>query len=68
MSALSDAERVVITLALVIIFALSIFFLKRLTDAERRLADAERRLTDAESQVVLERKREPIGFLHFSPA
>jgi flagellar biogenesis protein FliO len=68
MSALSDAERVVITLALLIIFALGIFFLRRLTDAERRLANAERRLTNAERQFVSERKRDPIGFLHFSPA
>ncbi len=84
MSALTDVERVAFALALVIIFALGVLFLKRLTDAERRLTDtdaerrltdaenrianAERRLTDAERQSLPDTKKEPIGFWRFSPA
>jgi hypothetical protein len=60
MSALTDVERVAVALAIVIIFALGILFLKRLTAAERRLTDAER-------QSLPDTKKEPIGFLRFSP-
>jgi hypothetical protein len=68
MTTLTDGERIAVTLALTIIFALGILFLMRLTDAERRLANAERRLTDAERQSLPDTKREPIRFLRFKPA
>jgi hypothetical protein len=68
MSALTDVERIAVAIALVIVFALCVLSLRRMTDAERRLADAERRLTNAERQSLPDSNKQPIGFWHFESA
>jgi hypothetical protein len=52
MSALTDVERIAVATALVLIFALCVLFLRRMTDAERRMTGAEQRVNDSAHRVT----------------
>lgn len=68
MSALTDVERIAVAIALMIVFALCVLFIRRMTDAEQRLTNAERRLTDAERRSLPDSNKRRIGFLDFGRA